>query len=204
MGALQPCRLGLGLPNDEFLLPWRSISAEQPGGLDADHRHGPGHQLAVSASIDRSGRGVATPSEGAPCGGSPAMASPSAPRHGTALHPPDPADRVSADPAACALGRPSSATLFRPRGPTVGPLPRPTWPTAFGYLQCSLRLRVEGSGRKRGAASGLPVSPLALTRPVGQRRTPKAQRVRSYLLGSSPSTHRWTIDSPTTPSAGGS
>jgi hypothetical protein len=23
-----------GLPNDEFLLPWRSISAEQPGGLD--------------------------------------------------------------------------------------------------------------------------------------------------------------------------
>ena len=24
----------LGLPNDEFLLPWRSISAEQPGGLD--------------------------------------------------------------------------------------------------------------------------------------------------------------------------
>jgi quinol monooxygenase YgiN len=24
-----------GLPNDEFLLPWRSISAKQPGGLDA-------------------------------------------------------------------------------------------------------------------------------------------------------------------------
>jgi hypothetical protein len=24
-----------GSPNDEFLLPWRSISAEQPGGLDA-------------------------------------------------------------------------------------------------------------------------------------------------------------------------
>jgi len=23
-----------GLPTDEFLLPWRSISAEQPGGLD--------------------------------------------------------------------------------------------------------------------------------------------------------------------------
>ena len=23
-----------GFPNDEFLLPWRSISAEQPGGLD--------------------------------------------------------------------------------------------------------------------------------------------------------------------------
>jgi hypothetical protein len=23
-----------GLPNDEFLLPWRSISAEQAGGLD--------------------------------------------------------------------------------------------------------------------------------------------------------------------------
>jgi hypothetical protein len=61
-----------------------------------------------------------------PCGGSPAMASPIAPRHGTALRPPDPSDSVSADPAdGVRPGRPSSATLFRPRGPTVGPLPRP-------------------------------------------------------------------------------
>ena len=27
-------RRWFGLPNDEFLVPWRSISAEQPGGLD--------------------------------------------------------------------------------------------------------------------------------------------------------------------------
>jgi hypothetical protein len=54
------------------------------------------------------------------------MASPIAPRHGTALRPPDPSDSVSADPAdGVRPGRPSSATLFMPRGPTVGPLPRP-------------------------------------------------------------------------------
>jgi hypothetical protein len=61
-----------------------------------------------------------------PCGGSPAMASPCAPLHGTALRPPDPSDSVSADPAdGVRPGRPSSATLFRPRGPPLGPLPRP-------------------------------------------------------------------------------
>ena len=60
-----------------------------------------------NCSIDRRGRGVATPVrwgvsgeiEESPCGGSPAMASPCAPRHGTTVRPPNPSESVSADPA---------------------------------------------------------------------------------------------------------
>jgi hypothetical protein len=70
------------------------------------------------------------------------MASPCAPRHGTALRPPDPPESVSADPAdGVRPGRPSSTTLFRLRGPHCRASTQTTWPAAFGFLQCSLRLR---------------------------------------------------------------